>query len=199
MSRPVKILALCSALAACAPAFADSDLLGIYVGAGVGRAELKQDYYQIDAHTTGWKLFAGWRPLSFIGVEAEYADFGSKDTNTYAGTAHVSADAKAAAVFGMFYLPVPVPWIDVYGKVGVADTKANTSIGPTGASVPACPGTCPPGVIYPATYDNSRTAVAWGAGLQFKVDRLAARLEYELFDGPQGNPTLLSAELTYSF
>ncbi len=199
MSRSLRLLAVCSALAACAPAFADSDLLGIYVGAGVGRANLKQDYYQIDAHTTGWKLLVGWRPISVFGVEAEYADFGSKDVTTYAGAAHVSADAKAAAVFAMGYLPVPVPWIDVYGKVGVADTKANTSIAPTGVSVPACQGTCPPAVIYPATNDNSRTAVAWGAGLQFKVDRLAARVEYELFDGPQGNPTLLSAEVTYSF
>lgn len=190
MSRSAKLLALCLALAACAPAFADSDLLGIYVGAGVGRADLKQDYYQIDAHTTGWKLLAGWRPLSFVGVEAEYADFGSKNVTTYAGAAHVSADAKAAALFGMVYLPVPLPWIDVYGKVGIADTKANTSISPTGVFPP---------VITPATYDDSHTGVAWGAGLQFKFERLAARVEYEIFDGPQGNPTLLSAELTYSF
>ena len=196
----MRVMFLCGCVAAASPVLAD-DLLGIYVGAGAGRATLVQDYYQVDAHVTGWKVLAGWRPLSFIGVEAEYADLGSKGVTTYAGAAHVDTDAKATAVYAVGYLPVPLPWIDVYGKVGGARVKADTSIAPTSGSVPACQPNvpCAPAVIEPATTDNSRTSIAWGAGLQFKWSRLAARLDYERFDGPQGNPSLLSAELLFNF
>jgi hypothetical protein len=115
----MRLTVLCGALAACPPVFAD-DFLGIYVGAGVGRSALVQDDYQIDSHATGWKLLAGWRPISFLGVEAEYTDLGSKGVDTFAGTAHVDTNAKATAVYAVGYLPVPLPWIDLYAKVGAA-------------------------------------------------------------------------------
>jgi hypothetical protein len=60
------LLLLCCAPMASSLAFADY-LLGFYVGAGVGRTALEQDYYQIDSHVTGWKLLAGWRPISLFG------------------------------------------------------------------------------------------------------------------------------------
>jgi opacity protein-like surface antigen len=197
MSRAHHLLLVGCALATCcAPAFAD-DLLGIYVGAGVGRTDLRQDNYQIDAHATGWKLLAGWRPISVLGVEAEYVDLGSKEVNTYADSVHVSTDAKAAAAYVLGYLPVPLPWIDIYGKVGAARVKANTSAYP----IPGM-GTClPPGPppCGPVSDDSSKNSVAWGAGLQFKLDRWAARLDFERFDGSQGNPELLSAEFLFNF
>ena len=59
----------------------------------------EQDDYQVDEHATGWKVLAGWRPFSFLGVEAEYTDLGSKGVDTYASTAHVSTDANAAAAY----------------------------------------------------------------------------------------------------
>ena len=198
MPRMIRFLLLCCALGSCAPVCAD-DLLGIYVGAGVGRTDLKQDYYQIDAHATAWKVLAGWRPISLVGVEAEYADLGSKGVNTFGGSTHVSTDAKTAAAFVLGYLPVPLPWIDVYGKLGAARVKANTSAYPTGASPPVCP----PGEICspaaPVSDDSSKTSVAWGAGLQFKWGHWATRLDYERFDGPQGDPSALAAEALFSF
>jgi opacity protein-like surface antigen len=193
MMRGMRLMFLCGALTACAPVFAD-DLLGIYVGAGVGRSALVQDQYQIDSHVTGWKLLAGWRPISLLGVEAEYADLGSKGVTTFAGAAHVDTDAKASAVYALGYLPVPLPWIDVYGKVGAARVQANTTESPLGAP---CPAGSP--CAAPVVTDNDRTAVAWGAGLQFKWSRLAARLDYERFDGPQGDPSLLAAEFIFNF
>jgi opacity protein-like surface antigen len=198
MTRTTRLLLLCCALATGAPAFAD-DLLGIYVGAGVSRSDLRQDYYQIDAHATGWKLLAGWRPISLLGVEAEYTDLGSKGVNTYADSTHVSTDATATAAYVLGYLPVPLPWIDVYGKLGAARVKANTSAYPTGVSPPAClPGDiCAPST--PVSNDNSKTSVAWGAGLQFKWGHWATRLDYERFDGSQGDPAALAAEFLFNF
>ena len=187
------------ALAACAAPVLADDLLGIYVGAGVSRTDLRQDYYQIDSHATGWKLLAGWRPISLLGIEAEYADLGSKGVTTYLGSTHVSTDATASAAYVLGYLPVPLPWIDIYGKVGAARVKANTNAYPVGASVPAClPGdTCGPAA--PVSNDSSKTSIAWGAGLQFKWGRTAARLDYERFNGSQGDPSALAAEILFNF
>jgi opacity protein-like surface antigen len=192
MSRTIRSLLLgCAAAACCAPVFAD-DLLGIYVGAGVGRTDVRQDYYQIDAHATGWKLLAGWRPISLLGVEAEYADLGSKGVNTYADTVHVSTNSKATAAYVLGYLPVPLPWIDIYGKVGAARVKADTNAYTN-------PGYASCGLCTPSSFDSSKNSVAWGAGLQFKLDRWAARLDFERFDGPQGNPELVSVEGIFNF
>jgi opacity protein-like surface antigen len=195
MSRTTpRILLLCCALASCAPAFAD-DLLGVYVGAGLARTDLRQDYYQIDSHAGGWKLLAGWRPLSLLGVEAEYTDLGSKGVTTYGGTTHVSTDATATAAYVLGYLPVPLPWIDIYGKVGAARVKASTSAYP----LPGV-GTCvAPAPCEPVSTESSKSSVAWGAGLQFKWGRTAARLDYERFDGSQGNPAALAAEFLFNF
>jgi opacity protein-like surface antigen len=193
MSRTTRLLLLGCALATSAPAFAD-DLLGIYAGAGLGRTALQQDYYQIDSHATGWKLLAGWRPISLLGVEAEYVDLGSKGVNTFADTVHVSTDSKATAAYVLGYLPVPLPWIDVYAKVGAARVKSNTNA----YAICQPPQECvAPGL--PASDDSSRTSVAWGAGVQFKLNRWAARVDYERFDGPQGNPSLLAAEGLFNF
>jgi|ERR1700722_10326266 Outer membrane protein beta-barrel domain len=188
---------LCTGLLVGSAASAD-DVLGLYVGAGVGQSTLKQDYYQIDSHATGWKLIAGWRPLSFVGAEIEYANLGSKNVSyTLNGPIyeHISTDAHATAVFAVGYLPVPLPWIDLYGKVGAARVQNNT----TARSQEDL-------VIVPTTTntttsvtDNTRTSIAWGAGLQFKLGMPAVRVEYERFAGEQGNDSLLTAALTLNF
>jgi opacity protein-like surface antigen len=126
-------------------------------------------------------------------VEAEYADLGSQDVNINYDINHVSTDAKATAAYVLGYLPVPLPWIDVYGEVGAARVKADTNayLNP-GATT--CGHPC-----SPSSVDSSKNSIAWGGGLQFKVGRWAARADYERFDGPQGNPSLLSVEGIFNF
>ena len=125
--RLVAPLLLCALLAASAGARAD-DLLGLYVGAGVGQSQLKQDYWQIDSHTTGWKLLAGWRPLSFVGAELDYADLGSKSVNYLGsfGFTQVSTKARATSLYAVGYLPVPAPWLSLYLKGGATRVTADT-------------------------------------------------------------------------
>lgn len=185
--RPVTPLLLCASLAAGAAAQAD-DLLGLYVGAGVGQSTLRQDAYQIDAHATGWKVLAGWRPLSVVGAEIEYASLGSKNVNYQSIGTQVSTDAHAAAIFALGYLPVPLPWFDLYGKLGAARVQANTKVSCYALS-------CNPLIID----DSTRTSVAWGAGAQFKLGLPAVRVEYERFAGSQGTDSLLTAALTLNF
>jgi opacity protein-like surface antigen len=192
--RMLPAVLLGSALLASASAGA-ADLLEFYVGAGVGQSTLRQDYYQIDTHVTGWKAVAGWRPLDLFGAEVEYADFGSKDV-TYvssATTTQISTDAHATAAFALLYLPVPVPWFDLYAKAGPARVQSNTNVKVT----PGCQ-LCNIAPSY-TTDDSSRTSLAWGAGGQFKFGWPAVRLEYERFAGSQGTDALLTLAVTANF
>jgi opacity protein-like surface antigen len=192
--RLVPPLLWCACLLVSATASAQ-ELLGVYVGAGAGQSQLQQNYYQIDTHVTGWKVLAGWRPLSAFGAEVEYLDFGSKDV-TYVGTSaitHATASAKATALFAVAYLPVPEPWLDIYAKAGAARLQSNAS-----ASYTATCQTCLI-VFAPTTNDTTSTRFAFGAGAQFKFGLPAVRLEYERVTGSQGDQALLSLAVTVNF
>ncbi len=185
---------VCASLVISATASAD-DLLGIYVGAGAGQSQLQQNYYQIDAHETGWKVFAGWRPLSAFGAELEYLDFGSKDV-TYYGTSvitHASASANATALFAVGYLPLPEPWLDIYGKVGAARLQSKAS-----ASYTSTCQTCAI-AFAPTINDTTGTRFAFGAGAQFKFGLPAVQLEYERVTASQGDEALITLAVTVNF
>jgi opacity protein-like surface antigen len=183
-----------------------ADPLGLYAGAGAGQSTLKQDQWQVDAHVTGWKVIAGFRPVSFLGAEIEYANLGSKDVTYPANSPgvtgggayyQVSTSAHATSIFAVGYLPVPLPWLDLYAKAGPARIQSHTQ----SLYVPP---SCAPHVICsvyitPEVNDSSRTSIAWGAGLQFKLGMPAVRVEYERFAGSQGNDSLLTAALTLNF
>lgn len=102
------------------------DPAGFYLGAGIGESNLRNDgygynnYYGYDDHQTAWKLIAGIRPIPPVGAEFEYIDFGSGNVNpnySYGGNFFNSSnsDAKASALFGVGYLPLGLPFLDVFG------------------------------------------------------------------------------------
>jgi opacity protein-like surface antigen len=183
--RSFLAVSLGTCLAASATACADE--LGLYVGAGAAQSTVRQDYYQINAHELGWKVLAGWRPIGFLSGELEYVDFGGKsvtyDTPPPPETDHTKTHATAA--YAVLYPPVPIPYLDVYGKVGVArvtqktDTSCATYCGPSGTT--------------------NNNGLAWGLGAQFKFGMPAVRIEWENFHGQQGNAALISAALTLNF
>src|SRR5512135_2542032 len=98
--RMMPAVLLSSALLASANAGA-AGLLEFYVGAGVGQSTLRQDYYQIDSHVTGWKAVAGWHPLDLLRAEVEYANYVNKDVTYVKGTrtTQISKDTNATAAF----------------------------------------------------------------------------------------------------
>jgi hypothetical protein len=71
------------------------DPLGFYVGAAIGEAHVRTakevigdtDYdYQFDEQHSAWKVTAGIRPISPLGIELEYIDFGNPSSaNTITG------------------------------------------------------------------------------------------------------------------
>jgi hypothetical protein len=146
-----------------------------YVGAGVSQARIDNIYgtgHNFDLDHTAWKAFIGIRPIPFLGVEANYMDLGSQ-TRHYNGyfngnfnvdeRVHVNAHAFSAFAVGFF--PLPVPFLDIFGKAGAArwtfDGHDNSSL---------------------FALDDHGTDFAWGGGAQAHFGALGLRLEYEQFN-----------------
>jgi hypothetical protein len=184
-----------AALALGASLAAHADPLGFYVGAGIGVSTVQSSELlpvQVYEHPTGWKVFAGWRPLQMFGAEAEYIDLGSKDSS-YSVIFAEHASASAVAAFAVGYLPQPLPYLDFYGKVGIASLRTNISTTYTGG----CPvgGPCPTG----AAQDQTGSRFAYGAGVQVKFGAPALRLEYQGFATSGGDQSLFSLDVAWNF
>ena len=197
--------------AACGSASA-ADPLGFYVGAGIAHSQVRNDVQFVGASgsvglsggATGWKAILGIRPLSVIGAEAEYLDFGSASgsanipaTVTTGGlNATGNSHPKAPAVFAMGYLPIPLPYLDIFAKAGVAELKSSVNA----TAQATCPINLPciPILIPPYSASSSDTRFAYGAGVQVKLASLAVRAEYERIHSSSGDPDLLSLALTWS-
>jgi opacity protein-like surface antigen len=181
--------------------------LGLYVGAGVGESTVGNDYYYpygygggFHDHDAAWKVLVGIRPLPIVGAEFEYIDFGQAggDNGYYSNYYDENANShpKATVLYGLAYLPLPLPFIDVYGKLGVAhlqtdDTVYNYSCSP--GLVSSCP------LVTETRFDQQNTRFAYGAGVQAKFQDFALRGEYERISSPYGDPGALMFSLTWTF
>jgi len=105
------------------------------------------------------------------------------------GPRHADASAKGAALFGVGYLPLPLPLVDVYGKLGLArlDRKANGGF----CGVDGC------GELF--RLNRQETRFAWGTGAQMRVSQLALRVEYERISASGGDPDLVSIGANWQF
>jgi OOP family OmpA-OmpF porin len=146
---------------------------GFYLGAGVSQAQIDDfsdnfgvsdlDDFEID--DTAFKIIAGFRPIDLIAIEANYMDLGSESVDV--GVGSFDAEAKAYAAYGLVYLPLPLPILDVYAKAGLARWELDGSFDGLGEEF---------------DLDNSGTDFAYGAGAQLNFGSLSARLEWENFD-----------------
>lgn len=142
-----------------------------YVGAGVVRNSVS-DITDLgglpDVKNTSWKAFAGVRPLNWLAAEMDYIDLGSGSGSaaTDVGNVPSHADGTALAAYALGFLPIPLPVVDVYGKVGLARWKLNGNIGSLGS------------------LSTNGTEFAWGIGVQAHISMIGARLEYENFNIP---------------
>ncbi|HEY2274237.1 MAG TPA: outer membrane beta-barrel protein [Steroidobacteraceae bacterium] len=169
MRKFVVLLAL--ALGAGA-AHADNGLL--YVGAGVSNDNLKDiTATNSSLNSTNWKVWAGVRPISLFAVEADYIDLGSQSATSMfvTGTSSTHVNYKAFTGYAVGYVPIPLPYLDVFGKAGLARWTASG-----GSSISFGP--------LPASFfslSDHGTQFAWGAGGQVHIGNFGARLEYENF------------------
>lgn len=167
---------LALALLVLVPLAANAADNGVYLGAGITHSDYGLDnpdgLSPFDDRDTGYKLFAGWRPLDRFGVEASYADHGQATVAsgivciamvTVPCPAETRLDARGMSLFAVGYLPVAA--VDLFAKVGVNRWQVD-------GGIPALPG---------LHYDESGSDLAWGAGAQLRFGSLAARAEYERF------------------
>jgi len=123
-----------------------------------------------------WKAYAGVRPLKWLAGELDYIDLGSGQSSIEtSGFVYANSDGKAVAAYAVGFLPIPLPVLDVFGKMGVARSQLNGSTiigfhGPTWGS----------------SSINS-TEFAWGIGVQGHINLFGARLEYEQFKIPNSS------------
>jgi hypothetical protein len=201
------ILLLASGAACASTRVLADDLLGFYVGAAVGESHVRTakeilgdtDYdYEFDGQHSAWKATAGIRPITPLGVELQYIDFGNPSAGlTDAAFGGLSkADQKAVTLFGLGYLPLPVPFLDVYGKLGIVRLHTTTTeVSPA----PFCPAGFTSCRATAFNISDSSTNLAYGAGVQSKIGSLAIRAEYERISASGGNPDLISLGVTWTF
>lgn len=162
---------------------------GFYLGAGVSQTEIDAfdddafgvgdlDDFKID--NTSYKIIAGFRPLDFMAIEANYIDLGDGEVGV--GDFTFRTEAKAIAAYALFSLPIPI--VDVYAKLGVARWELDGSFDGTDID----------------DLDDEATEFAYGVGAQMNFGSLGARLEWENFDVDRTDGAeLLTLGLTWTF
>ncbi|MDE2294315.1 MAG: outer membrane beta-barrel protein [Gammaproteobacteria bacterium] len=193
----------------CLPAAAASNLLGLYVGAGAGRAEVRATGFRsppsgplaiplgaLGHPAFAYQLTAGVRFLEVFGAEADYVDLGHA-SEAIGPQATAGVGTSGTAVFGVFYLPIPV--VNVFAKAGLArlDTQGNASVGPPG--VGRCAIGLPSCDVYSSAYRQRTTSLAAGIGAQVDWGPLAVRAEVERFSAAGEHPSLAAIELLFRF
>ena len=137
---------------------------GLYIGAGIGVATVKDEVTTgtLDADDTSYKAFVGWRfdviPLIDLAVEAAYTDFG-RPSQTLAGQ-NVQFKLTGASVAGLLIFPLGP--LDLYGKAGLLSWRSERSEGASSSS-------------------GSGSDPFYGAGVGFYLWKIAIRAEYERF------------------
>ncbi len=148
----------------------------------------------------------GVRPISLVGAELAYLNFGHPNgtVGTIPGqvsgvpASAVSGDVtmQGAAAFGVLYLPIPI--VEVYAKTGLArlQTTAQSTVrlnGPYSCTLghPSC--------RFSADYSTTNTGFAAGVGAQYKIRSWAVRAEFERFSAAGENPRLICLGVTWTF
>jgi OmpA-OmpF porin, OOP family len=176
--RHAAVLAATAALALAAVPTQAQGVPGIdfYAGAGVGQSNADVSAPDFDEKDFGWKVFVGLRAVSYLGAELNYIDFGKPS----GGGSELKY--KGLAGYGLFYIPLPVPVLDVYVKAGVARVDLDVSN---------------------TSFSTDDTKFAFGGGVQLKFGSFAIRGEYEQYkvdvNGLKAKPTLLSLGFSKSF
>lgn len=199
MKRHVLCIIACIGIAAGGLASA-ADGTGWFVGGAVGHGEVRLDGNytatadEFDHGHLSWEAALGFRPISWVSAEIEYLNFGDVAYQNGGPEVTGRVKARAAALMGMGYVPLPVPFLDVYGKLGVARTNDSVNAH-LGAVI------CPVNNLNCGLIKNNlwQTSLAYGAGVQFRVAAFAVRAEYERIAASHGQPDLLSLGATFSF
>jgi hypothetical protein len=202
ISRPLLLAALVLLVKPSGNALAE-DSLGLYIGGAIGQSRVVETAEtpcacdldpgviiteKFDKTHLAFQGELGARPISLLGAEIDYIDFGK--AHGEADTFPESASIKGEAAFGVLYLPLPV--VDIYLKAGVARLESTLRFSYCG---PCACNFC----LNSPELEHTNTSGAGGVGAQYRFGSWAIRAEYERFNAAGGNPSLLSAGITWTF
>ena len=154
--------------------------LPFYAGASVGQASIDLDTGALanvdkDENDVGFKLFAGYKLNTYLGVEAGYVNLGEAsvsalDTTTTPGTPRsltASSETQGFALFGVGRMPAYGPLTLFYKLGGVfADREVERSFDSAALRE-----------------DDEQIEFAAGVGTELQLGpRQAVRFEYEYYD-----------------
>jgi hypothetical protein len=165
-------------LAVLAPQAAAADN-GFYLGAGITQTEFDiDDLGSGELDDNSFKVIAGFRPLDWLAVEANYIDLGGESDG---GT---SLDAQATTISALAIAEIGV--IDLYARVGMANWKFDVEVDDLGSA------------------DDDGWEPTYGVGVGAHFGSLGVRAEYEmfkadLFDELDADVNTLSISFTYTF
>ena len=169
MHRVGVLIALAAALAVLAVPASASDN-GFYLGASFGQSEIKiedlvEDGGTVDfsASDTAYKVFAGFRFLTFLAVEGSYVDLGSPEDEIADGT--LRADITGYDAYAVGFLPLGIA--DIFAKAGMMSWDGKVTVDVDELS---------------GTFSDSGSDPAYGLGFQLRFKSFAARAEIEYFD-----------------
>ena len=137
---------------------------GLYLGAGIGQATIKDNTAagEFDADNAAYKAFVGYRvgllPIMDVAAEGGYVNFG-KPSQTLGGQ---NADFKLHGPYAAGLAIFPIGPIDLYGKLGIINGKAESHLGATSSS-------------------RSGTDGFYGAGVGFRIWKIGMRAEFERY------------------
>ncbi len=178
-----KFIAPIIGLAALAFSSAQAADNGIYIGAGLGQAAVEVDdlvaNQNFEGDDLGYKVIVGIRPLDWLGIEANYVNFGKPDDSIAGVKLEAEGHALTGYAVGFFTLGP----IDLFAKGGIVSWDSKLSHAQLGR-----------------IEDDDGTDFAYGVGLQFRLLSLGVRAEYEVFDIDNvDDANFASISLTYTF
>jgi OOP family OmpA-OmpF porin len=131
-------LAAIAAAALTMPALALAQDAGGYFGLSTGATKAKQwcdtnalpsgaALASCDRRDKGWKMFAGYRMNRVFAFEASFIDFGKRSLTATSGAESTTVTARASAFSADAVATIPLGWLEVFGKAGIAKVKAQSA------------------------------------------------------------------------
>jgi len=169
------LLALTSVAAAGLAGAALGEDTGLYVGGSIGRSNerFEPSAYNVSADNTGYQVAAGWRPLDLLAGEVDYVGFGRASGGVN------YADTYGVGLSALGFLPIPL--VDVYGRVGLMNWRTDVTSPFRG-------------------FHRTGTDLDYGVGAGMHWGSLGARVEYERYDiSATSTMSLASLGMTWTF
>jgi len=166
MRKAITLLFLAAAALFVIPASAADS--GFYLGGAVGQSSFSAAGFNsddFDGDADGYKVFAGGRFITILGVVGSYVDFGSIEGDGSTDHAAFKTDVNGVTLQGVAYLPLGIA--DVFVKGGMFQWEADLTSTISGET---------------STISGDGNDLVYGAGVQFRIQSFALRAEVEYYD-----------------